>query len=279
MSSGVSVWRATSATARPRTRRWKVPSTGPVRILGPCRSPSSATGRPTASAASRTLAAASRCASPSPCEKLRRATSMPAWIIALSVCGDELDGPMVQTMRVRRTWLTKAPPHLWGGGAKRRMGWPIFGDDRATSLVPLHAAAHLPLGVDDATLELQRADHGSAHPPYEVGLEAVRRRDRDHGAGLACQVRQALDRVVGRVAFAREDDPHAVDGLLGVGHGPGVMRVEDDRHLLTGDHAQHREAPDQLVARRLEGSGREQAFERRPGVDHVVAVNDQPLHA
>src|SRR5256886_6406962 len=193
MSSGVSVCRATRATDGPRTGRWKVPATGPVRILGPCRSPSSATGRPTASAASRTLAAASRCASASPCEKLRRATSMPAWIIALSVCGDELDGPMVQTMRVRRTWVTKAPPHSWGGGAKRRRGgpiadapphlWgggakrrrggpatPIFGDDRAASLVPLHAAAHLPLGVDDATLELQRADHGSAHPPYERRL-------------------------------------------------------------------------------------------------------------
>src|SRR6266516_4412574 len=235
MSSGVSVWRATSATDRPRTRRWKVPSTRPVRIFGPCRSPSNATGRPTASAASRTLAAASRCASGSPCEKLRRATSMPAWIIALSVCGDELDGPMVQTMRVRRIALTWTPQHSWGGALRRR--------GLTTSLVPLHAAAHLPLGVDDAALELQRADHGAAHPPHEVGLEAVRRRDRDHGAGLACLVRQALDRVVGRVAFAGEDDPYAIDGFLGVGHRLGVMRVEDDGHLLTGDNAQHREAP------------------------------------
>src|SRR5438105_3045898 len=91
---------------RPRTRRWKVPSTAPVRIFGPCRSPNRATGRPTAAAASRTLAAASRWAPASPWEKLRRATSMPAWIIALSICGEELDGPIVQTMRVRRGWVT-----------------------------------------------------------------------------------------------------------------------------------------------------------------------------
>jgi len=50
------------------------------------------------------LAAASLCVSWSPCEKFRRATSIPACIIDLSTWGEMLDGPIVQTIRVRRAW-------------------------------------------------------------------------------------------------------------------------------------------------------------------------------
>ena len=102
MSDGSIRGPAVSTTRRPRTRRWNDASSSPVRIFGPCRSPTSAIGRPTAAAAARTSAAARRWVSWSPWEKLSLATSMPARIRFRSTLGDELEGPMVQTMRVRR---------------------------------------------------------------------------------------------------------------------------------------------------------------------------------
>ncbi len=124
-------------TVRPRTSRMNADSRGPVRILGPCRSPSSAIGRSAAWAASRTSAAAWRCVAWSPCEKFSRATSIPAWIIARSTVGDALAGPMVQTIRVRRTW------------------------------------AHLAFRLHHAAFELERADHRPTHAAHEVALKPV----------------------------------------------------------------------------------------------------------
>ena len=43
---------------------------------------------------------------------------MPAWIIVRSTAGEALDGPIVQTMRVRRIWLTSEPQ--WPDGCAGR---------------------------------------------------------------------------------------------------------------------------------------------------------------
>src|SRR5215470_1251756 len=103
-----------------------------------------------------------------------------------------------------------------------------FAFDGPSSLVALHAPAHLLLGVDHAALKLERADDGPAHSAHEVALKPVGSGDCDHLALLAREIGKPLDGVVGRVAAAGEDDTNAVDRLLGVGHRPGVMRVEDD---------------------------------------------------
>src|ERR1700751_6048682 len=122
----------------------------------------SAMCRPSTSATSRTRAAAVRCVWWSPWEKLRRATSLPAWIIALSTCGELLEGPSVHTILVRRTALTRR--------------W-------STSRVFRHAAPHLLFGGFDPPLQLQRADHGASNPSHQVGLEPVCGRHRDQVLG------------------------------------------------------------------------------------------------
>ncbi len=47
---------------------------------------------------------------------------MPAEIIVRSVAGDELDGPMVQTMRVLRTWLSLTGEPRWPDGPQLGAG-------------------------------------------------------------------------------------------------------------------------------------------------------------
>src|SRR6202035_4913303 len=116
-------------------------------------------------------------------------TSMPAWIIVRSTAGEALAGPIVHTIRVRRTW--------------------VIG-----SRVLAHAPAHLVFGFDHATLELGRIDHGTTHAAHHVALKAIGGRDRDQVAGLRRLIRDALDGVVGRMALAREQDMHAVHQLL-----------------------------------------------------------------
>src|SRR5260221_1485837 len=78
------------------------PVSAPVRILGPCRSCKIAMGRPSRAATARTRRIVSACSSSVPCEKLMRATSMPAPASAsmLSVLAEA--GPSVQTILVRR---------------------------------------------------------------------------------------------------------------------------------------------------------------------------------
>ena len=77
-------------------------ASSPIRSFGPCRSAISASGRPAAACASRTRRARSACVSGVPCEKLRRAPSIPASTRAASISGVEVAGPIVATILVRR---------------------------------------------------------------------------------------------------------------------------------------------------------------------------------
>ncbi len=77
-------------------------SSSPMRSFGPWRSAISATGRPTSSCAFRTMRAYSACCSCVPCEKLRRAPSIPACASAITRSSVAHDGPSVTTIFVRR---------------------------------------------------------------------------------------------------------------------------------------------------------------------------------
>src|SRR5256885_16129508 len=151
------------------------------------------------------------------------------------------EGPEGPVQRLAHWYRLTRPPHLWGGGlflptcgevpAKPAEGRARRGhNSTASSLIPLHPTRHLLLRLDDATLELGRADHSAAHAPHQVALKAVRGGDGDDLAPAAGTVSEPLDRVVRRVALAREHDAHAFHGLLRVGHRRRVMRVEHDGH-------------------------------------------------
>jgi len=67
---------------------------------------------------------------------------MPAWIIVRSIDGAELDGPMVQTMRVRRIWLTGEPQ--WPDGPQLEAGdCKVAGQDAETKEGVALGGAHL----------------------------------------------------------------------------------------------------------------------------------------
>ena len=74
----------------------------PVRSFGPARSPRMATVRPSSPASARMRATRATCSWLVPCEKLIRATSIPASIIAFRMAGSSLAGPIVHTILVRR---------------------------------------------------------------------------------------------------------------------------------------------------------------------------------
>src|SRR6266852_7089435 len=76
------------------------------------------------------------------------------------------------------------------------------------------------------------------------------------------------------MSLARENDSDAVHQLVRVRAHSRAMRVEDHRHLVTGDQPVHGKPLDQLVACGLERHP-EQTLERRPGVDDVVTVDDE----
>ena len=73
-----------------------------MRSFGPGRSCRIATWRPARPAASRTSCAVSACSSALPCEKFRRATSIPASTMRTSTSGSREAGPIVATIFVRR---------------------------------------------------------------------------------------------------------------------------------------------------------------------------------
>src|ERR1700730_3714021 len=79
------------------------------------------------------------------------------------------------------------------------------------------------------------------------------------------------------MAPARKHHPDAFHHLLGVLARRRMMGVEDDCHLRAGHHRIDGEPLNQPVARHLERNV-EQSFERRPGVDDVVAVDDDLFH-
>ncbi len=102
-------WRAsprmgspTSVNSAPGSRCTALSRKRPRRSLGPCRSWRIATGRPQRASPSRMRWISSACPACVPCEKLSRATSMPAATSWSSASREALDGPSVQTMRVRR---------------------------------------------------------------------------------------------------------------------------------------------------------------------------------
>ena len=74
----------------------------PTLILGPCRSCRMVMGLSSSPEICLMVAITPACSSYLPCEKFRRATSMPAPIICLIMSGELLAGPMVATIFVRR---------------------------------------------------------------------------------------------------------------------------------------------------------------------------------
>src|SRR5882724_443523 len=87
------------------TKRWPVrsstgppPASGPVRIFGPCRSARIAIGFWCLIDAARSVEMFFACSSCVPCEKLSRATSIPASSKRSIIRGERLAGPMVQTI-------------------------------------------------------------------------------------------------------------------------------------------------------------------------------------
>lgn len=109
-----------------------------MRILEPCRSPSSATSRPARSACARTVAARARWSAKSPCQKCRRKTSTPASTSAAIGASELLAGPKVATILVRRCGCTAAVLML-AGKAGRPCGckaiMPEAGRHRSTHRV------------------------------------------------------------------------------------------------------------------------------------------------
>ena len=93
---------AASSTGRPPARR-------PVRISGPRVSSSMAQGESSSPRTLRKRSMRARCSSCDPCEKLKRATSMPAPIRARSDASSSTDGPSVQTIFVRLAMLLLPP--------------------------------------------------------------------------------------------------------------------------------------------------------------------------
>src|SRR5882724_905022 len=97
----------------PDSSRTFPPSILPTRILGPCRSSRSSTGRPAFSAALLATAMARAWSSSVPCARFSRATSIPASTSLLRVGSSRDAGPMVQmilALRIR--------------GAERRAQYP-----------------------------------------------------------------------------------------------------------------------------------------------------------
>ena len=89
-----------STNGRPASSSTEPPARSPNRIFGPARSVRMASGRWPAAAARRTASAAAACEAGVPCEKLIRATSIPA---AASVSiRRAVAGPIVQISFVRR---------------------------------------------------------------------------------------------------------------------------------------------------------------------------------
>src|SRR5690349_20253311 len=84
-------------------RTLRPPSSAPVRILGPCKSARMPMGFSRRPEVARTSAIARPCSSCVPCEKLSRATSIPARINWSMIAGVRLAGPRVQTILARRS--------------------------------------------------------------------------------------------------------------------------------------------------------------------------------
>ena len=101
------------------TKRWPVRSStgpplasGPVRIFGPCRSARIAIGFWCLIDAARSVEMFFACSSCVPCEKLSRATSIPASSKRSIILGKRLAGPMVQTIFEWRKFMLLTPERV-----------------------------------------------------------------------------------------------------------------------------------------------------------------------
>src|SRR6478752_2679280 len=162
----------------------------PSRIFGPCRSTRTATERPDACAATRTLSYTFLWTSVSPWLRLSRATSIPASTRAWICSADSVAGPMVQTifaLRMKRAYAfrvftvgPKVPaghggqrgrgPRSGGSGAQRHRA----GGDRRGQL-----RAAREVGVDGG-----RGGATLGDGPHDQGLAAARvTRDEHAGDG------------------------------------------------------------------------------------------------
>ena len=106
-------------------RRWSraisvSSGTGPMRILGPCRSPMMAMGLPVWAWARRTESTAWVHVLSSPWEKLMRATSSPALTSARTVSGSLEAGPRVATILARRRAVMVSG--YWSGRRRQAQG-------------------------------------------------------------------------------------------------------------------------------------------------------------
>src|SRR5207245_10203390 len=222
-----------------------------------------------------------------PCREDRCESSVPA-----GRPGARPAGPPPQPPRGR----PPRPGDAWGGRRGRSSGArrpcptaPSCAGWRATSSkgrsckrswffgslgVFLDAPAELVCGRDPLAFQLRRADDGAAYAADEVALRMVGRGDCDTFPRSGGCIRDALDRMVRRMSFARENHTHALHHRLRARGRRRVVCVEDYGYLVARDQPVHAEAFDQLVARRLERHS-EQSLERRPRMDDVVAIDDE----
>src|SRR5215217_1237027 len=246
----------TNVTRSPCARSAMPSRSGPIRILGPGRSCSTATWRPTLPAALRMRSIVSACSRRVPCEKLSRATSIPASIIRTSVSGSREAGPMVATIFVRRNLRLT----LLAARTERAL------DDRARAIVHPHDGADRlrPLPVDPHRARERRApvaalpavaelevgpldesplgpDHGDAHarlaqpldPQLQLRLRAVHPVVHLHVGG-----REALRRRA-RVAHGHQAAERShVGGPVGADRHRRVVVVEAEP--LAGQPPEHR---------------------------------------
>src|SRR5690606_28238999 len=157
-----------SSPTSPATRSMVSPDstwvgpTLPVRIFGPQRSCRIATGLPSFSLSARMVSARRPCSSQVPCEKLRRATSMPASIKLRIPVADSAAGPMVQTIFTRRTAMLRPACHRHGPRGKEAI---MFGFHR-------DAAGRARFG--SALVADLMAEAGVQTPAYVYDLSAIR---------------------------------------------------------------------------------------------------------
>src|SRR3954452_10232244 len=131
----------------------------PRRSLGPGRSWRIATGRPARPDALRTSSTFLRCSSTVPCEKFRRATSIPASTIRTRISGSWHAGPIVATIfvrRISRTLRHEAPVLL----DRDPIGRQAAAFAQVADEIPVPSALVAPAGL--RVRAAQREVHGAA---------------------------------------------------------------------------------------------------------------------
>jgi len=107
-------------------------------------------------------------------------------------------------------------------------------------------------------------------------LKSIRRRDGDHVAGLRGRIGDALDGVVGRMTFAREQTLNALDGLLRV---RSRRRWWPSKTTVTSAPACMPKTESALSTchAQLRVTHRQKPFELRQAMITLLAVDDHPF--